>query len=308
MNAEEWIAAYGQAWAGRDPAAVVALFTEDAVYRSSPFRSLTSAPTGIRDYWTRATSTQEELDLRFGDARRRREQGRWSSGGRSCATTAPGSRSPAASSSASRPTAAARSSASTGTSRPGATSPRRLGQLGTPARARSSLRRRCTGAGRTSRSRRRPRSPASSRSGSPLLGREPGESCIEVSVSGPRTRSVRTRRVEIPVGALPDARLALEPAVVRLLDVLHARREDVEDEAAAGLEQVADGSAAPARRSASVSRWRSARNGEVTSRTRSVDRRVAQVAEPEVEEVRRRPPPRRAAGRPRASRRTSRRR
>jgi hypothetical protein len=67
MNAEEWIAAYGQAWVGRDPEAVVRLFTEDATYRSSPFRSPHVGADGIRDYWTRATSTQEELDLRFGN-------------------------------------------------------------------------------------------------------------------------------------------------------------------------------------------------------------------------------------------------
>jgi nuclear transport factor 2 (NTF2) superfamily protein len=66
MNPEEWIAAYGQAWVGRDPAAVVPLFTEDAVYRSSPFRAPHLGADGIREYWTRATSTQEQLDLRFG--------------------------------------------------------------------------------------------------------------------------------------------------------------------------------------------------------------------------------------------------
>ena len=67
MNVEEWIAAYGRAWVGGDPEAAVALFTEDAVYRSSPFREPHVGSAGIRDYWTRATSTQEELDLRFGE-------------------------------------------------------------------------------------------------------------------------------------------------------------------------------------------------------------------------------------------------
>src|SRR5688500_984870 len=46
-------------------------------------------------------------------------------------------------------------------------------------------------------------------------------------------------RALVPVGPLEDARLALEPAAVRLLDVLAARGEDVEDEAAVGLEEVA---------------------------------------------------------------------
>ena len=67
MNAEQWIAAYARAWLERDPEGVVALFTDDAVYRSSPFREPHFGSAGIRDYWTRATSTQEELDLRFGE-------------------------------------------------------------------------------------------------------------------------------------------------------------------------------------------------------------------------------------------------
>ena len=67
MKAQEWITAYGRAWVGRDPEAAAALFTEDAVYRSSPFREPHLGSQGIRDYWTRATSTQEGLDLRFGE-------------------------------------------------------------------------------------------------------------------------------------------------------------------------------------------------------------------------------------------------
>lgn len=67
MTAREWIVAYGKAWIGRDPEAAVSLFTEDAVYCSHPFREPSTGSSGIRDYWTRATSTQEELDLRFGE-------------------------------------------------------------------------------------------------------------------------------------------------------------------------------------------------------------------------------------------------
>ena len=54
-----------------------------------------------------------------------------------------------------------------------------------------------------------------------------------------RTESESVRDALVPVGALEDARLALEPEAVRLLDVLAARGEDVEDEAAARLEQAA---------------------------------------------------------------------
>jgi hypothetical protein len=67
MDVREWIAAYGRAWVGRDPEAAAALFTEDAVYRSHPFREPHTTTDGILAYWTSATSTQEELDLRFGE-------------------------------------------------------------------------------------------------------------------------------------------------------------------------------------------------------------------------------------------------
>ncbi|MGH3012414.1 MAG: nuclear transport factor 2 family protein [Gaiellaceae bacterium] len=67
MTVEEWIAAYGRAWVARDADAAVALFTDDAVYRSHPFREPHAGSDGIREYWTRATSTQEEFELRFGE-------------------------------------------------------------------------------------------------------------------------------------------------------------------------------------------------------------------------------------------------
>jgi uncharacterized protein (TIGR02246 family) len=61
-----WIEAYGRAWRERDPDAVVAIFTEDAIYRSSPFREPHVGSDGIRAYWERVTSGQESLDLSFG--------------------------------------------------------------------------------------------------------------------------------------------------------------------------------------------------------------------------------------------------
>jgi ketosteroid isomerase-like protein len=61
-----WIEQYGRAWHEKDAEAVVRIFTEDAVYRSSPFREPSVGSEGIRAYWTRATATQEGLDLRFG--------------------------------------------------------------------------------------------------------------------------------------------------------------------------------------------------------------------------------------------------
>lgn len=66
MNAQAWVDEYGRAWRDKDADAVVALFTEDAEYRSSPFRDPSVGSTGIHDYWTRATSTQEEAVVRMG--------------------------------------------------------------------------------------------------------------------------------------------------------------------------------------------------------------------------------------------------
>ena len=93
-----------------------------------------------------------------------------------------------------------------------------------------------TAARRTSRTPPRPRSrprraaaatrvrrASAARTSSPAVRRADGE----------RQRA----RVLVPVGALEDSRLALEPAAVRLLDVLPARREDVEDEVPVRLEE-----------------------------------------------------------------------
>jgi len=45
---------------------VAALFTPDAVYQSHPTGRPHQGREAIRQYWTRATATQSELDLRFG--------------------------------------------------------------------------------------------------------------------------------------------------------------------------------------------------------------------------------------------------
>lgn len=66
MNVQAWVDEYGRAWRDRDADAAAALFTEDAEYRSSPFREPSVGSTGIHDYWTRATSTQEDAYVRMG--------------------------------------------------------------------------------------------------------------------------------------------------------------------------------------------------------------------------------------------------
>jgi ketosteroid isomerase-like protein len=65
--ASEWIEDYGDAWRRKDADAVAELFTPDAVYRSSPLRPPTVGREAIRGYWNDATSTQDGLELRFGD-------------------------------------------------------------------------------------------------------------------------------------------------------------------------------------------------------------------------------------------------
>jgi ketosteroid isomerase-like protein len=65
--AREWLDAYGEAWRAGDDEALTDLFTADAVYRSHPFRPPLTGLDAIRAYWRESTSTQEDLDLRFGE-------------------------------------------------------------------------------------------------------------------------------------------------------------------------------------------------------------------------------------------------
>ena len=65
--AQEWLDLMGRAWRDRDPEAAAALFTEDAVYWSEPFRSPLLGRAEIADYWKSATSNQSGIDVSFGD-------------------------------------------------------------------------------------------------------------------------------------------------------------------------------------------------------------------------------------------------
>lgn len=65
--ASEWLDAYGEAWRTGDDEALADLFAPDAVYTSHPFRAPLVGVEAIREYWRDSTSTQEELDLRFGN-------------------------------------------------------------------------------------------------------------------------------------------------------------------------------------------------------------------------------------------------
>jgi nuclear transport factor 2 (NTF2) superfamily protein len=64
--ASEWLEDYADAWRRGDPEVVAELFTEGAVYRSSPLREPAIGRVAISEYWRQSTSTQKDLDLRFG--------------------------------------------------------------------------------------------------------------------------------------------------------------------------------------------------------------------------------------------------
>ena len=66
MGVDRWLEGYRTAWEEADPDAAAALFTEDAVYRSSPFREPYIGHGGIREYWQTATGTQSETHVRLG--------------------------------------------------------------------------------------------------------------------------------------------------------------------------------------------------------------------------------------------------
>jgi hypothetical protein len=67
VQVREWLHAYARAWRERDDDAVANLFTEDAVYRSHPFRPPHAGRDAIKTYWRRVTSTQKSVDVQFGE-------------------------------------------------------------------------------------------------------------------------------------------------------------------------------------------------------------------------------------------------
>jgi hypothetical protein len=66
MEVDEWLERYRSAWETADPDAAAALFTEDAVYRSSPFREPHVGQEGIGEYWARATGSQSDVTVKIG--------------------------------------------------------------------------------------------------------------------------------------------------------------------------------------------------------------------------------------------------
>ena len=63
----EWISLYGRAWETADEDLVLSLFTEDARYRSSPFREPYVGHAEIREYWRRGAGSQQNTNVRMGE-------------------------------------------------------------------------------------------------------------------------------------------------------------------------------------------------------------------------------------------------
>jgi hypothetical protein len=63
----DWIEGYGRAWEDDDADLLVTLFTEDASYRSSPFREPNVGHDAIRAYWARGAGKQQNVEVRMGE-------------------------------------------------------------------------------------------------------------------------------------------------------------------------------------------------------------------------------------------------
>jgi ketosteroid isomerase-like protein len=66
VDLDAWIRSYAVAWETADEDLIVSLFTEDATYRSSPFRDPYRGRGEIRAYWRRGAGGQRETRVRMG--------------------------------------------------------------------------------------------------------------------------------------------------------------------------------------------------------------------------------------------------
>jgi uncharacterized protein (TIGR02246 family) len=65
--ARRWAATWTAAWQAHDVEAVVALYAEDCVHRSTPFRPPHRGRQAVRDYVTQAFADEQRIgDVRFG--------------------------------------------------------------------------------------------------------------------------------------------------------------------------------------------------------------------------------------------------
>jgi SnoaL-like domain len=66
MDVDDWVEPYGRAWETADGDLIVSLFSDDAVYRSSPFREPYIGHEQIRAYWRRRAGNQRETRVCMG--------------------------------------------------------------------------------------------------------------------------------------------------------------------------------------------------------------------------------------------------
>jgi ketosteroid isomerase-like protein len=65
--ARAWIESWRRAWPARDPEAVAALYTPDAVYVSHPFREPHLGTAGVLDYARTAFGEEDLVEVSFGE-------------------------------------------------------------------------------------------------------------------------------------------------------------------------------------------------------------------------------------------------
>lgn len=66
MRVEDWAERYARAWEDADDEAAGALFTQDATYRSDPFREPRRGRDAIRAYWREVTASQANVKVAVG--------------------------------------------------------------------------------------------------------------------------------------------------------------------------------------------------------------------------------------------------
>src|SRR5206468_5092066 len=66
LTVNRWSRNYTKAWLKKDAKAIAALFTEDAVYSSNPFRPVTHGRKSILDYTLGALDVGQVYEVRFG--------------------------------------------------------------------------------------------------------------------------------------------------------------------------------------------------------------------------------------------------
>ncbi len=66
MKLADWLERYRRAWEEADADGAAALFTEDALYRSSIFADAHEGRAAIRAYWTQATAAQRAARVVLG--------------------------------------------------------------------------------------------------------------------------------------------------------------------------------------------------------------------------------------------------